>query len=860
MGVMPEASTRVNELLSHAGWLRELACRLVGEAGADDAVQEVWLRASRRPPAGLESPRGWLWSALRSVHLRKVERRDAAAARERSVALTLTGDGSMGEGLPSADEMAERAEAQRLLVGAVLSLGEPERQTVLLHFFEGLTAAEISRRSAVPASTVRTRIARGVRLLRDRLDDGAGGWPGGRAAWIPAVSLLAPPSGGVITPTLLTAGAAFMWKLGISLVGLVLILWTGFQVFDVGSGGAVSPPLDVAGSTELAKGTAGGGGPLDGEAPLPVGDGERVEAGDLAAEPKEPAASVPEATGAEGIVIVGRVIDPNGRPVAGATVFEGTHSQVAMATRFAANPKRPNTQTGEEGLFRFEMESLGGAVLCARAEGFADSDEYVLEPAVLADGKEITMRLRVGATVTGVVYGRDQQPIVGREVQVSSMGLGEYRKVVTGEGGRFELARLNPGQWRSATYPSDQELLDAGEPADVASVMAQLKQAEFTLVDGETEEVILGLVSVDAPHVHGVLLHEGNPIGGLMQWYPAARPTEKMVSRANKEGHFEVDLPTPGEWITHVNATGASSRGQRRFFHLAAGERREVKIDLRGGRVGGRVVDAQGQPIKGVMLELRAVGAAPHLPKPTLGGGSATSGEDGRYEFGLLLPGAYVVVAHGSRPDAKGQKRSTARTEVVGIEGTEAVQAPPLVIVDGVSFEISVTGQGGRPVSGASLFFHDVEGHCVNPSTNTRTTSKGKATSPGFSPGPVWVTATHQSGVSSSVSVDVGTDRAVDLVIAGDHWIELDGGTDWIDETKGHVAVIDDHGRRWTGLYDFRRLFEARPSRDDPRGPMLGPFPRGSYTVEYEAPGAATRHGAVELREGSPQVSTVLLR
>lgn len=856
---MSEASTRVDELLSHAGWLRGLACRLVGEAGADDAVQEVWLKAARRPTAAVDSPRGWLWSALRSVHLRQTERQRAAAARERAAGREGPRAEALGEGLPSAEQMAERAEAQRLLVEAVLQLEEPDRQSVLLHFFEGLSAAEISRRSGVPSSTVRTRIARGVASLRERLDRGAAGWAGGRAVWLPAVSLLTPPSGGVIIPTILTAGTVFMWKLGVSLVALALVAWTGVHFLGGDSGGAVPPPPQGGGAaTELASGFPGDALPDEDGEPSAL-SAERAPAGIAAApsEDKEPAGDA--STSESPAVVVGRVVDPSAQPVPGAMVFEGTLAQVGMARRISARPQLSSTNADEGGRFRLELKSPDGAILCARAEGFASSDQFFVEPARSSAGNEITIRLREGATVTGVVYGKDKQPIVGRKVTLSSSGLGAYRTAVTGEEGRYTVGEMVPGPWRASTFPSNQELIDAGESTEPASAVAQLKQAEFTLVDGQVEEVLLGFVSLDAPHVDGVLKCNGKPIGGLMQWYPAARHSEKMVSRANEQGKFEIDLPSPGDWIVHVNAAGESSRGQRQLLTFAAGERRELEIDLRGGSIFGRVVDPQGEPIKGVRLELRTVGVAPHLPHPTMDGGSGWSDREGNYKFGLLMPGAYVVVAHGTRPESKRDKRGTARSEVIEIAGTGDAEAPLLVLRDGVSFVVKVHDSSGRTVSGASIYFHDADGYSVNPSTQTRSSKIGTI-SPGFAPGPVWVTATHQSGASNTASVNVGSDAEVVLVIAGEHWIELDGGTEWIDETSGYLSVIDGDMRRWAGLVDISRLFEARPVPDDPRGPLIGPLPLGRYRVTYQAPGGTARHGAVDLESGSPQVSAVLLR
>jgi RNA polymerase sigma-70 factor (ECF subfamily) len=58
---------------------------------------------------------------------------------------------------------------QRAVVDAVLALPEPCRVAVLLRFFDELPPREIAERVGAPVETVRTRIKRGIELLRTRL-------------------------------------------------------------------------------------------------------------------------------------------------------------------------------------------------------------------------------------------------------------------------------------------------------------------------------------------------------------------------------------------------------------------------------------------------------------------------------------------------------------------------------------------------------------------------------------------------------------------------------------------------------------------------------------------------------------------
>ena len=78
-----------------------------------------------------------------------------------------------------AAELTARAETQQCVGRAVLALEESLRETVLLRYFEGLSAAEIARRTGTPAGTVRWRLKRGLEELRHTLDEEHGD----RRAW-----------------------------------------------------------------------------------------------------------------------------------------------------------------------------------------------------------------------------------------------------------------------------------------------------------------------------------------------------------------------------------------------------------------------------------------------------------------------------------------------------------------------------------------------------------------------------------------------------------------------------------------------------------------------------------------------------
>ncbi|MEL6284565.1 MAG: RNA polymerase sigma factor, partial [Pseudomonadota bacterium] len=132
--------------------------------------------------------------------------------------------GSRDEALPSAAELTERAEAQRLVVDALLDLDGPTREALMLRYHEGLAPAEIARALGQPAGTVRARLSRGLARLRERLDERAGGdrdrW---HAALAPLVTLPSQRPAATLLADALTLSFAMKFAASAAAVALALL-------------------------------------------------------------------------------------------------------------------------------------------------------------------------------------------------------------------------------------------------------------------------------------------------------------------------------------------------------------------------------------------------------------------------------------------------------------------------------------------------------------------------------------------------------------------------------------------------------------------------------------------------------------
>jgi RNA polymerase sigma factor (sigma-70 family) len=204
---------QVEKLLTQAGWLRALAVSLLhSRPDADDAVQEVWAAALRAPPDQERPARPWLAQVLRNVVRSSARRARSERERDREAAQL-----EAEKAAPAAEGVLARMETQRRMAELVMALEEPYRTTLLLRYYEGRAAVDIAREQDVPAGTVRWRINEGLRRLRERLDEQAGG---DREHWSRALLPLAGPSLNVHRPRLpgvlkvasvATAGAGAAW-------------------------------------------------------------------------------------------------------------------------------------------------------------------------------------------------------------------------------------------------------------------------------------------------------------------------------------------------------------------------------------------------------------------------------------------------------------------------------------------------------------------------------------------------------------------------------------------------------------------------------------------------------------------------
>ncbi len=213
-------------LLSEADWLRRLAHHLVKDPGtADEVVQETWIAALKSDPgvdisADPTRRRGWLAQVARRIAGRQYSREQRRGERQ-AVAVTLQEQ----DGGPSPTAVTERMELQQQVATAILHVDEPYRQTLYLLYYEGRSAAEVSRMTGVSESTVRTRAFRGRSEVRRQLCKDGQDWTAWSAALAPWLRLGTASPSAAVGAGATSAGAVWSggrWAAALLLCGALL--------------------------------------------------------------------------------------------------------------------------------------------------------------------------------------------------------------------------------------------------------------------------------------------------------------------------------------------------------------------------------------------------------------------------------------------------------------------------------------------------------------------------------------------------------------------------------------------------------------------------------------------------------------
>ncbi len=580
-----------HELQRHAGGLRALARDLLRDAhAAEDVVQATCARALARRDLAPGPLGGWLQRTARNFarQWRRGERR--RIAREAAV--------PPPDPAPAVADQLARRETLQAVTAAVLHLDEPYQTTVFLRYFEDLPPRASARRTGANVKTVKSRLARGLALLRVRLDhlqrssDSERGWRAALAATfgLPRLAPLLPlPTGTLIVSTTTKA----------SLVAVACCAG-GLLVWQLRDDPAPSPAAPSAATPSIPAGAAST--VLD----APEDAGERTSV--LAAAP----APVPWLDHPYEVALDVLVVDPLGMPVEGHTL------QLAP---IGCSDNAAERATGPDGRVALAWRTRQRTIDVQVADPRGQVRRVTLQHGrrtqlvLLARGKE-TSRATFRLTLSPRMRLRDADQVLGsflhanvKEASNATMRAGLHPHARFGDA-RADVPSEAAGGPQLGAMQGELVLDFSDLVVHQRKLATSLQSLHFDGGKLRFDGGKLGFVDAKATAAGGIVDGivfgaDGAPAAQVPVHLLGAGPQPLHRAATDDQGCFRFANVLPGE--LRVRA-GGDHRGLGSTTVLVADGPSPCTVNLhRGACVRGRAIDGTGRPRAEHVIEWRAL-------------------------------------------------------------------------------------------------------------------------------------------------------------------------------------------------------------------------------------------------------------
>ncbi|MGO9108872.1 MAG: carboxypeptidase regulatory-like domain-containing protein, partial [Thermoguttaceae bacterium] len=363
----------------------------------------------------------------------------------------------------------------------------------------------------------------------------------------------------------------------------------------------------------------------------------------------------------KGAVIEGVVTDPQGKPVAGATVGLFLHFFRQLYLR---------AETDEKGRYRLPACEAGEYAIAAAAKSYAPDSQRV---AVAKDPRKVDLRLRKGELIRIRVVDKQGRPLQG--ATVSPLSDIKYPAAmalhfqIAGERGQFQVTSED-GRWSTLWIPGDRlhffvsnnvKSVDVRVPPGAPERVVVLEAGGYARLG---QAAPLAAANAANAKVSGKVIDEnGKPLPGAEIWLPLflrglGRP-QTLHTKSDEQGRFVLEIDAA--WLAKMQPW---ERAMTLWAYASGRQLGTGKVVLPSGasdvviRLGPAadtsfvVLNPEGRPCAGALVELYYVRTAlgfQFLPEELMARIAARTDSEGR----VKLPAASQDILFEVRITAK---------------------------------------------------------------------------------------------------------------------------------------------------------------------------------------------------------------
>jgi len=443
-----------------------------------------------------------------------------------------------------------------------------------------------------------------------------------------------------------------------------------------------------------------------------------------------------------GLTVRGRVLDPDGNPLANATVVSEAEALpviLSMDEDMLRRQVQRLAETDENGFFELPLVRSGDTIFRASHADFAPGWSSFVDPQPGQETPELVIQTSRGGTIRGRVENDLGVPSEGEQILASLSEMsGEqmrtsFRRVRTDASGEYALEHLPAGyyallRFRSSIQEPDLNIVEVAD--------GQVVQFDF-IPTGVGTRLFGRLTDETGAPLSRMGLSLARQDGG--HWNDA----EQEYAIADEDGNYEFPGLAPGHFVIYITRDFGTTVINTGEFDVPRAANFEHNIELSAMSISGTVFDAvTGRPARNCFVSIFKI-ETPLDPGTFIG--RQVTREDGRFLFHNVPEYYYRVIAQ-STVENYGHE---VVEEILPFESGAPVR---IELRPGGTVSLEVEDEAGQPITGAELVFIDENGLYVGFGIADRTSMTGSFSTTGVRPG-TWNVTVNAEGYQSVTQI-----------------------------------------------------------------------------------------------------------